>query len=143
MCVPPNLELIKEWLSKGVPERKIAENLGVAYSTWRKWKNENDTLSALFDTIEVQARVTTLENKMYELSQGYMVEVKKGMKVKSADGSEHVEEYTETVYIPPSFNACRFLLTNWSDKYSNDAALLRQREKEFEHKKNMDELNNW
>ena len=43
----------------------------------------------------------------------------------------------------PNFNALRFLLTNWSDQYSNDPAAIRQRVAEFEHRKKMDEENSW
>lgn len=143
MCVPPNIEKIKEWLSQGVPEKDIAKTLGVSYSTWRKWKKENDTLSALFDTVEVMSRVETLENTMFKLAIGFSIEKKSSKVVKNADGSERIDEGVETVYYPPNFNALRFLLTNWSDNYSNDPALIRQRREEFEHKKKIDELNNW
>lgn len=143
MCVPPNLEKIKTWLSQGVPEKDIAKSLGVSYSTWRKWKKENDTLSALFDSVEVVSRVETLENTMFKLAMGFSIEKKSSKVVKNADGSERIDEGVETVYYPPNFNALRFLLTNWSDKYSNDPALIRQRREEFEHKKKMDEANMW
>ena len=141
--IKPNLDTIKEQLMLGVAENRIAEKLGVAYSTWRKYKAEIDEFSAIFDDIEVVTRIEVLENKMFELAQGFKTTVVKGMKVKDSDGSEHVEQYEETVFVPPNFNALRFLLTNWSDHYSNDPALMRQREKEFEHKKQMDESNAW
>lgn len=141
--IPPNEDKIKNWLSEGVAERKIAENLGISYSTWRKWKKENRHFSALFDNIAVKARVENLENNMYRLAMGYTVRLKKTMKVRDPGGGEHLEEYEEDVHVPPNFNANRFLLTNWSKDYANDPALIRQREKEFEHKKEMDELNSW
>lgn len=143
MTIPPNLERIKKWLANGVPEKDIAKNLGVASSTWRKWKNENSAFSAIFGDVEVIPRVEKLENTMFKLAQGYTMSVTKGMKVKASDGSEHVEEYKETLHVPPNYNAIRFLLVNWSDKYSNDPAAIRQRQVEFEHKKKMDEENNW
>lgn len=141
--IPPNIVYIRNWLSEGVSEKKIAENLGISYSTWRKWKKEKESFSALFDTIEVKARIETLENNMFKLATGYTVRVKKAMKVRDPGGGEHVEEYEEDIHVPPSFNANRFLLTNWSKDYANDPALIRQREKEFEHKKKIDELNSW
>lgn len=143
MCVPPNIEKIKEWLSQGVPEKDIAKSLGVSYSTWRKWKKENDTLSALFDTVEVVSRVETLENTMFQLAQGYTVRVQDAMKVRDPGGGEHIELYEKDVHVPANFNALRFLLTNWSDKYANDPALIKMRREEFEHKKKMDEENMW
>ena len=141
--IPPNVEKIKKWLSEGVAERRIAENLGISYSTWRKWKKENRHFSALFDNIEIKARVEKLENNMFKLANGYTVTLKKAIKVRDPGGGEHIEEYEEDVHVPPNFNALRFLLTNWSKEYSNDPALIRLREKEFEHKKEQDKLNSW
>lgn len=141
--IPPNVEKIKKWLSEGVAERRIAENLGISYSTWRKWKKENRHFSALFDNIEIKARVEKLENNMFKLANGYTVTLKKAVKVRDPGGGEHIEEYEEDVHVPPNFNALRFLLTNWSKEYSNDPALIRLREKEFEHKKEQDKLNSW
>lgn len=143
MCVPPNIEKIKTWLSQGVPEKDIAKSLGVSYSTWRKWKKENDTLSALFNSVEVVSRVETLENTMFRLAQGYSKTVTKYMKVRDAGGGEHLEKYDEEIYFPPNFNALRFLIINWSNNYSNDPDLIKLRREEFEHRKELDERDAW
>lgn len=140
--IPPNIEKIKKWLSEGVPERDIADNLGIGYTTWRRWKKQ----CGEFETVVVNtrdAKVEELENTMFQLAQGFSKTVRKGMKVRNPDGSERVEIYEEVVFIPPNFNALRFLLTNWNKEYANDPALLRIRQEEFEHKKKMDELNSW
>lgn len=140
--IPPNIEQIKEWLSRGVPERDIAKNLGVAYSTWKNWKKDHEEFLAIFDHAR-RPRITELENTMFKLATGFSIEKKSSKVVKNADGSERIDKSIETVYYPPNFNALRFLLTNWSENYSNDPALIRQRKEEFEHKKKIDELNNW
>lgn len=149
--IPPNLEQIKQWLSEGVPERDIAKNLKIASSTWRKWKNEKSEFSAIFGDIKVMARVTELENNMFRLANGFSETITKAMKCKEIYYDDHgrrcereyVDTYEITVFVPPNFNANRFLLTNWSDDYANDPALMRQRKEEFEHKKKMDEDNSW
>ena len=140
--IPPNIEKIKEWLSQGVPERDVAKNLGVGYTTWRRWKSEKVEFRAIMDN-ERRPKLEELENTMFKLATGYSYTVDRHVKVRDPGGGEHVEHFVDTVVVDPNFNALRFLLTNWSEKYANDPALLRQRKEEFEHKKKMDEENSW
>lgn len=149
--IPPNLDKIIEWLSEGVPERDIAKNLNIGYTTWRNWKQSKSEFKAIFDNIVTKPKVETLENKMFKLAEGYNVTITKAVKCKEVYYDdlgrrcerEVIKEYDETIYVAPNFNALRFLLCNWSENYSNDPALMRQRAAEFEHKKKIDEENNW
>ena len=138
----PRFEEIKKWVSEGLTDREIVERLGISRSTWYKHKSDFSDFS---DTVTVcrRPKVEELENTMFKLAQGYTVRVQDAMKVRDPGGGEHIELYEKDVHVPANFNALRFLLTNWSDKYANDPAMIRQREKEFEHKKKIDELNNW
>lgn len=140
--IPPNMEKIKEWIRDGVTEQDIAKNLGIGLTTWKRWKKQTDEFQSIV-VRERRPRVEELENTMFKIANGYTVRLKKVMKVRDPGGGEHLEDYEEDVHVPPNFNALRFLLTNWSDKYANDPAMIRQREKEFEHKKKIDELTNW
>ena len=149
--IPPNLDKIIEWLSKGVPERDIAKNLNIGYTTWRNWKQSKSEFKAIFDNIVTKPKVETLQNNMFKLATGFSTSITKAVKCKEVYYDEQgrrcerevLKEYEQEIYIAPNFNACRFLLCNWSDEYSNDPALMRQRAAEFEHKKEMDEENNW
>ena len=138
----PRFEEIKKWVSEGLTDREIVERLGISRSTWYKHKSDFSDFS---DTVTVcrRPKIEELENTMFKLAQGYTVRVQDAMKVRDPGGGEHIELYEKDVHVPANFNAIRFLLTNWSDKYANDPAMIRQREKEFEHKKKIDELNNW
>ena len=138
----PRFEEIKKWVSEGLTDREIVERLGISRSTWYKHKSDFSDFS---DTVTVcrRPKIEELENTMFKLAQGYTVRVQDAMKVRDPGGGEHIELYEKDVHVPANFNALRFLLTNWSDKYANDPAMMRQREKEFEHKKKIDELNNW
>lgn len=138
----PRINEIKKWISEGLNDREIVDNLGISQSTWFKYKQKVAEFSE-FIKEERKPKAIELEDTMFRMAQGYTVTVKKVMKVKNADGSERLEEYEETVHVPPNFNACRFLLTNWNNDYSNDPALIRIRREEFEHKKIMDERNSW
>lgn len=138
----PRFDEIKQWVSEGLTDREIIDRLGISKSTWYKHKSDFAEFSDSVIRCR-QPKVKELENSMFDLAKGYTITLQKAMKVRDPGGGEHVEEYEETVHVPPNFNALRFLLTNWSDKYANDPALIRQREKEFEHKKKMDEDNSW
>lgn len=45
--VEPNLERIKSWARDGATDERIAEKLGVAYSTFREYKGKYPALSAV------------------------------------------------------------------------------------------------
>lgn len=140
--IPPNMEKIKEWIRDGVTEQDIAKNLGIGLTTWKRWKKQTDEFQSIV-VRERRPRVEELENTMFRLATGYTETVRSAMKVRDPGGGEHIEFFDQVIVHEPNFNALRFLLTNWSDKYANDPAMIRQREKEFEHKKKIDELTNW
>lgn len=122
---------------------KIREILGISRNTWDKYKTEKpeflDALNAPKPiTPEDRAeRVKALEDAMYKLAIGFKDYEQKLMKTR--DG---MMPYTEEVYFPPNFQAARFLLLNWGG-YMSEPAAQAQREREFEHKKAMDEKENW
>lgn len=140
--IVPNMPKIKKWISDGLTDREIIGRLGISPSTWYKHKSEIADFSETVNQYRAP-KIEELEKTMFKLAKGFMVNKTSSKVVKNADGSERIDEGKETVYYPPNFNALRFLLTNWSDKYANDPALLRQRKEEFEHKKKIDEENNW
>lgn len=138
----PRLEEIKKWVSEGLTDKEIINNLGISSSTWYKHKSEITEFSETIDESR-KPKVTELEETMFKLARGYRVTMNKVMKVRDVGGGEHLEEYEEDVFVPPNFNALRFLLVNWSNEYSNDPGLLRQRIAEFEHRKTLDERDAW
>lgn len=44
-CVEPRLEEIQAWARDGVPEKEMAKRLGIAYSTFRDYRDNNSALS--------------------------------------------------------------------------------------------------
>ena len=140
--IPPNLEKIKDWIRDGVTEKDIAKNLGIGVTTWKRWKSQTDEFRSIV-VRERKPKLEELENTMFRLATGYSYTIDRHVKVRDPGGGEHVEHFVDTVVVDPNFNALRFLLTNWSENYANDPALLRQRKEEFEHKKKMDEDLNW
>lgn len=147
--IAPNLDQIREWIAQGESEVKIAKRLRVGYSTWKRHKAENEDFRAALKGSREEV-VKELEAAMLKAAVGFTKTVKKHFKVKHVEYdngkrlSEHEEivEVDEEIYIPPSFNAARFLLLNWGG-YMSEPASQHQREKEFAHKKKMDEKTNW
>lgn len=119
---------IKERLTAGDPEWAVAKRIGVAYSTWNKYKVEKKELSELIKECRGNS-VVNLVASMYDAANGGVKQVKKIMKLKTVTydngkkikEEEHLEEYVEEIYIPPNITAGIFLLTNWDKKhYSRD-----------------------
>lgn len=147
--IEPNFELIRSLVQQGVSEVKIAKRLGVGYSTWKRHKAENPAFRAVLQGSREEA-VEALEATMLQSALGFTKKVKKHFKLKHVQydngkrlsEDEELVEVEEEVYFPPSFHAGRFLLMNWGG-YMSEPAAQAQREKEFAHKKAMDEKDNW
>ena len=145
----PNLEQIREWITRGESEVKIAKRLRVGYSTWKKYKAEKPEFKAVLQGSREEV-VQELEAAMLKSAIGFTKTVKKYFKLKHVEYEngkrlserEELVEVEEEIYFPPSFNAARFLLLNWGG-YMSEPAAQHQREKEFAHKKKMDEKSNW
>lgn len=141
--IKPHLETIRLLSQTGLTQVKIREILGISRNTWDKYKAEKpEFMDALFAQKAItpedrEEKVKKLEEAMYKLALGFMVTEQKIMKTR-----EGLKPYMEEVYYPPNFQAARFLLLNWGG-YMSEPAAQAQREKEFEHKKTMDEKNNW
>lgn len=127
----------------GLTQAKIREILGISRTTWEKYKTEKPEL---LDALNAQKpikpedraeKVKELEDAMYRLAVGFKETERKVMR-----GKNDVIPYTEEVYFPPNFQAARFLLLNWGG-YMSEPAAQEQRKREFEHKKAMDEKENW
>lgn len=142
--IAPNLDIIRAMAQTGISQIKMREILGISRNTWdRARASEPAFKEALnppkmapqnFDRLE---DVRQLEEDMKKLAHGF---TRKQIRfINTRDG---VEEVVEEVYYPPNFQAIRFLLMNWGG-YMSEPAAQAQREKEFDHKKAMDEKNNW
>lgn len=152
--IKKNFPKIEQLLSSGATEREVARSIGIAYSTWNKYKAEQKEFSELI----IKSRekpVGTLVNSMYQAGLGFTKTITRAMKLKEetydpitgkkSGSMERIEYYEEEIYIPPNFQAARFLIVNWGKDlgYSNDPKLIEIRERELEHKIKQDELNNW
>ena len=114
-----NYENIKKWLSEGLYEYQIYDNLGIGKTTWSKYKNEllelQDILSNGNDT-----QVVNVTNSAYDLATGYDYTEDVAFKCKAIyydeNGKKCSKEYVETARVkrhqPPKEGMTRWWLMN-------------------------------
>ena len=129
-----NMESLEEWAFAGLSQKEMAEMLGMAYSTFRKLREEIPALSALlkksadFLKAERKKEIEKVEVSLLNRCLGYNADIKKHMKVKKpmlgADGKvltdangkviteEVLEEVTEQQHVPADVGAIKFYLLN-------------------------------
>lgn len=136
--IAPHLEKIADLVGQGYSDKKIAESLGISYSTFRVYIKKHSALSAVLKK-EKGARNVTVENSLYKKATGFYVTVVKHIKCKQTEydplTGKKVRDYEKLVaveeqeYIPPDTGANIFWCVNhMGDKYKNNP-----------HKLNLDE----
>ena len=122
--VAPRLTEVEGWARNGVSDEDIAHNLGVAYSTFRKYKEANAALSAALargkEVVDLEVEGALLKRCM-----GYNARVAKHYKVKVVDYDEsgkktcereELKEVYDEVHIPADTTAQMFWLANRKKK---------------------------
>lgn len=152
--IKKNFSKIEQLLKAGNTERSVAKSIGIAYSTWNKYKAAHEEFSELIQKSR-EKPVDDLINQMYRSGMGFTKTIKRAMKIKEEiydpitgkkkSSKEKIEFYEEEIYIPPNFQAAKFLIMNWDKKlgYCSEPRAMELREKELNHKIQMDENNNW
>lgn len=151
--VLPKLLDIAEMVRKGLNEEQIAENIGIAYSTFREYKKKYPALSAALKK-EKEARNECVEDSLYTRATGAFVTVKKPVKVKRAiydpKTGKKVKEWEEVVvaeeqqYIPPDTGANIFWLINHcGDRYKNNPHRIELDKEKLELAKAKAEKEDW
>lgn len=116
------LNLIKGWSREGLTDKEIAENMKIAYSTFRVWRDKNPALSAALKESKEIADFN-VENSLYKRANGYeYTEVTKEMRVNPKTGNYELMITKEvTKQIIPDTTAQIFWLKNrqpdkWREK---------------------------
>ena len=152
--IKENFSKIEQLLNNGHTEREVARSIGIAYSTWNKYKAEQKEFSEL--VIKSREKpVDDLINQTYLSGLGFTKTITRAMKVKEElydpitgkkmSSKEKIVHYEEEIYIPPNFQAAKFLIMNWGKDqgYSSEPKMMELRERELEHKIQQDENNSW
>lgn len=123
--VQPRLEEVEAWARDGVSEENIAKNLGVAYSTFRKYRDEQSALSAaLARSKEYVDRVIVVNAYLRRITGYDAIETRREYTVM---GGERIlsKEIEQTRHIPGDPRAAEFWLTrrqgkDWPMKVSGE-----------------------
>lgn len=138
--IKPNLKKIKSWAAKGVTERSMSEQLGIAYSTFNKYKAEVPEFAEALKNGRQKA-VTEIENALYKRAVGYPYTETKTTETENGG----IKRETVTKMLHPDVTACIYLLKHWGKDrgYTNDPMTIELKKKELELKEKMAEENNW
>lgn len=116
------LNLIRGWARTGLTDKEIAENMKVAYSTFRVWRDKNSALSAALKESKEIADYN-VENSLYKRANGYeYAETTKELRINPKTGNYELMVTKEvTKQVIPDTTAQIFWLKNrqadkWKDK---------------------------
>ena len=142
--VEPYLEEIKEY-AQFMTEEQIAETLGIAYSSFRTYKQH---YSALNDALQKGRKdlVAELKSVLIKKAKGFIYEEKTVIQELNPDTGnlEVVRCETKYRYAQPDVAAGNLLLKNYDkDNWANDPQALELRRKELELNERKLEANEW
>lgn len=129
------LAVLQAWARAGLPDEKIAKNIGISRSTLNEWKKKHESIREALSTGKEYAN-RQVENSLFRMTQGGMVRVRKAFKLKKVEYDKNgkrvkEEEYLDTCeedqYIEPDIKAIIFWLKNqmpeeWKEKIAEHEA---------------------
>lgn len=148
--IESHLDKIEQWVEHNNTDKEIAEKLGIAYSTFRKYKSTNVALKSRIATAK-DKKNQEVEKALYKGCVGYYYEEEVATKIKeeclAEDGKtiiskEDVKVVSVKKYKAPDLNAQKYWLNNkekakWKDdphRVDNDKKLTKLKEKEVNSK---------
>ena len=160
--VQPNFPKIIEWLENGATERQVAENLGIGYSTFEKYKSENIEFQELIKNSR-RAVVQNLRGALIKRAMGFeyqetkmvteQTKLPKLIEEMLIDLDIPAEELTKihlvktevtSKYALPDVAALNLALKNYdSDNWANDPQMMKIREKELQLREKQIDNNSW
>jgi hypothetical protein len=105
--VKPKMEEIYQWMKEGYTEGSIAEQLGISYDTWWRYKRKYSEISELYTRAQDERNCLVMDAQ-FRKATGIKAQVRKQRPGK--DGT--VVDLVEEVYIPPDHNAADLYLRN-------------------------------
>lgn len=148
--IQSKLKLIESMVESGYKEKDIAAEIGIGYSTWKKYKATENVLKATIEKAK-DKRLKKVEDSLYKCATGYSyyedVPTKVKEEVLADDGKiilmkESVNISTVKKYRGPELQAIKYFLNNrnkkdWKEdpnKVEIDKANLKLKKKEVEGK---------
>lgn len=160
--VKPYFYRIIKWLENGATERQVAQNLGIGYSTFNRYKGEKEELRELIKKSR-QNVVMKLRGALIERALGFDYEESKIVK-EQVDFPEDIKKYLlESGFTEEQINQSKLVKTEISKKHAlpdvaalnlalknydkenwaNDPQMLAIRKRELELREQQIENNVW
>ena len=142
--IEPYLDKISE-MALTMSEEQIAETLGVGYSTFKRYKKDNEPLRASLKSGR-KALVIELKSNLIKKAKGFEYTETKEIKEKNpvTGKLEVVRVETTKKFAPPDVAANNLLLKNYDkENWANDPQMVELRKKELELKEKSIEANEW
>lgn len=117
------LTKVKGWAKSGLTDEQIAHNMGIAYSTFRKWRDDYGALSAALkkgkEVVDFE-----VESALHQSALGYYVEEKETL-IEEVDGRRKQKVRKLKKWVPANTTAQIFWLKNrkpadWRDKQETE-----------------------
>lgn len=160
--VKPHFSQIEQWLKNGATERQIAQNLGIGYSTFNRYKTEKAELRELIKkgrqsvVLELrgalikkalgfaysETKTTTEKFKFPGEIKAFLVE--NGFTDEQIDEARLIKTEVTAKQALPDVAALNLALKNYDkDNWSNDPQMLSIRERELELREKQIEKDDW
>lgn len=135
---------IKKWLEGGATERQVAKALGVAYSTFNKYKVEKMEFKELLKSVDRSEIVCELRSALLKKALGFTYEEKKQYIKADEDGKKNTYTEITTKTALPDVAAINLALKNYDkDNWNNDPAAYELKKQELELRKQQIEKEEW
>lgn len=123
-------------------EGEIAEEMGIAVSTWEKYKTEHEELRAALKDGKKKL-VRELKENLKKKAVGFFYkETKKTIRDVGGVRTQVIEEFER--YSPPDVGAIHLLLKNMDETWRNDdAETMRLKREKLELEKSQAEAKDW
>lgn len=142
--VKPHLSDIKKWAEQGATEKQIAENLGIAYSTFREHKKRHPALSAVLKEKDMGPLVEELRSALVRRALGYeYTETKEYVRMDPDSGKPTKYKEVVTKVALPDLTAIFGALNIYDDEYVRDRANYALRKADLELRKAQAEAANF
>lgn len=142
--IKPRFNDITKWIKNGASEKQVAAALGIAESSWFKYKAENKEFSEFLKNIDRTEVILELRSALIKKALGFKYEESKKYKKTDEDGKTYTQVEISEKYSPPDVAAINLALKNYdSENWSNDPAMLQIKKDELQLKKIQAEKENW
>lgn len=142
--VKPYFNQIKKWLENGATEKQVAEQLGVAYSTFSEYKLRYPEFMELIKGKDMKPLIEDLKGALVKKALGFEYKEKKEY-IKEDPSTGQKVKYVEitTKYIAPDTTAIFGALNIYDDTYVKDKANYQLKKEDLQFRKELAKANNF